>query len=37
MFKQTDFGMKPYSTLAGMAKVADALEVTGDLVLHQTK
>lgn len=31
--KQSDYGIKPYSTFAGAAKVADELEITGDLLL----
>jgi polyisoprenoid-binding protein YceI len=31
---QTDFGIKPYSALGGLAKVADELEITGDVVLR---
>jgi polyisoprenoid-binding protein YceI len=31
--KQTDFGIKPYSAAAGLAKVADQLEISGDLIL----
>jgi polyisoprenoid-binding protein YceI len=32
--RQTDFGIKPYSALGGLAKVADELEISGDLVLR---
>ncbi len=35
--RQTDFGMKPYSAAGGLAKVADELEVTGDLTLKSAK
>jgi len=31
--KQSDYAMKPYSTLAGLVSVADELEITGDLLL----
>jgi polyisoprenoid-binding protein YceI len=31
--KQTDYGIKPYSAAGGLAKVADELEISGDLVL----
>jgi polyisoprenoid-binding protein YceI len=31
--KQTDYGIKPYSAAGGLAKVADELEIAGDLVL----
>jgi len=31
--KQTDYGIKPYSALGGVVKVADELEITGDLAL----
>jgi polyisoprenoid-binding protein YceI len=30
---QSDYGMKPYSALAGMVRVADRLEIRGDLML----
>ena len=30
---QSEYGMKPYSALAGLVRVADKLEVTGDLML----
>jgi polyisoprenoid-binding protein YceI len=32
--KQTDYGMTPVSAAAGLAKVADKLEITGELVLR---
>jgi hypothetical protein len=32
--KQTDYGIKPVSALGGLAKSADELEITGDLVLR---
>jgi polyisoprenoid-binding protein YceI len=32
--KQTDYGMTPVSAAAGLAKVADRLEITGELVLR---
>jgi len=32
--KQTDYGISPYSALGGLAKVADELEITADLVLR---
>src|SRR5262249_2559987 len=32
--KQTDYGMTPVSAAAGLAKVADELEITGELVLR---
>ncbi len=35
--KQTDYGMTPYSTAVGLVKVADELEISGDLVLHPMK
>jgi len=31
--KQSDYGIKPYSTLGGAVGVSDELEITGDLVL----
>ena len=31
--KQTDHGIKPYSALGGLAKVADELEISGDIIL----
>jgi polyisoprenoid-binding protein YceI len=31
--KQTDYGIKPYSAAGGLAKVADELEISGDLEL----
>lgn len=31
--KQKDFGIKPYSTAAGLVRVADELQITGDLIL----
>jgi polyisoprenoid-binding protein YceI len=31
--KQKDFGIQPYSTAAGIVRVADELEITGDLIL----
>ena len=31
--KQSDYGIKPYSTLGGLVKVADELGITGDLIL----
>jgi polyisoprenoid-binding protein YceI len=31
--KQTDYGMKPYAAAGGLAKVADELEISGELVL----
>jgi polyisoprenoid-binding protein YceI len=31
--RQTDYGITPYSALGGLAKVADELEIQGDLVL----
>jgi polyisoprenoid-binding protein YceI len=30
---QSDYGMKPYSALAGLVRVADRLEIQGDLIL----
>jgi polyisoprenoid-binding protein YceI len=35
--KQTDYGIKPYSAAGGLAKVADELEIAGDLVLKPGK
>jgi polyisoprenoid-binding protein YceI len=35
--KQTDYGMKPISAAAGLAKSADELEISGDLVLRPAK
>jgi polyisoprenoid-binding protein YceI len=35
--RQTDYGMKPYSAVGGLAKVADELEITGDLMLKPAK
>ena len=35
--KQSDYGIKPYSTLGGAVKVADELEITGDLLLSSEK
>ena len=34
--KQTDYGIKPYSALAGLARVKDELEITGELVLKSS-
>jgi polyisoprenoid-binding protein YceI len=34
--RQTDYGIKPYSGAGGLAKVADELEISGDLVLKPT-
>jgi polyisoprenoid-binding protein YceI len=31
--KQTDYGIKPFSAAGGLAKVADELEISGDVVL----
>ena len=31
--KQTNYGIKPYSAAGGLAKVADELEISGDLEL----
>ena len=31
--KQSDYGIKPYSTLGGLVKVSNELEITGDLLL----
>ncbi len=31
--RQSDYGIKPYSAVGGLAKVADELEISGDLVL----
>jgi polyisoprenoid-binding protein YceI len=31
--KQTDYGIKPYSMFAGVIKVADELQISGDLLL----
>jgi polyisoprenoid-binding protein YceI len=30
---QSDYGMKPYSAMAGLVRVADRLEIRGDLML----
>ena len=35
MLKQTDWGIKPYSTLFGALKVADEVEVVLDAALRQ--
>src|SRR5262249_33012680 len=35
--KQTDFGIRPYAAAGGLAKVADELEISGELVLKQGK
>jgi polyisoprenoid-binding protein YceI len=35
--KQTDYGMQPYSAAGGLAKVADELEITGELLLGPEK
>jgi polyisoprenoid-binding protein YceI len=35
--KQTDYGMKPYAAAGGLAKVADELEISGELVLKESK
>jgi polyisoprenoid-binding protein YceI len=35
--KQTDYGMKPYSAAGGLVKVADELEIYGELVLRPAK
>jgi polyisoprenoid-binding protein YceI len=32
---QSDYGMKPYSAMAGMVRVADRLEIRGDLMLGE--
>src|SRR5262249_33530072 len=32
--RQTDYGIKPYPAAGGLAKVADELEITGELVLR---
>jgi hypothetical protein len=34
--KQTDYGIKPYSTFLGAVKVSDELQITGDLLLIPT-
>ena len=34
--KQSEYGIKPYSTFGGIVKVADELEITGDLLLIPT-
>jgi polyisoprenoid-binding protein YceI len=31
--RQTDYGITPYAALGGLAKVADELEISGELVL----
>lgn len=33
--KQSDYGIKPYSTFGGVVKVSDELEIMGDLLLIQ--
>jgi hypothetical protein len=35
--KQTAYGMKPYSSAGGLAKVADELEISGELSLSPAK
>jgi polyisoprenoid-binding protein YceI len=35
--KQTDYGITPYSAVGGLVKVADALEITGELLLSPAK
>jgi polyisoprenoid-binding protein YceI len=35
--RQTDYGMTPYSAAGGLAKVANELEILGELVLGPTK
>jgi polyisoprenoid-binding protein YceI len=35
--RQTDYGITPYSALGGLAKVADELEIWGDLVLKPAR
>jgi polyisoprenoid-binding protein YceI len=35
--KQTDYGITPYSAAAGLARVADELEITGELFLNSAK
>jgi polyisoprenoid-binding protein YceI len=35
--KQTAYGMKPYSSAGGLAKVADELEISGELLLSPAK
>jgi polyisoprenoid-binding protein YceI len=32
--RQTDYGIEPYSTAGGLAKVADKLEISGELILN---
>jgi polyisoprenoid-binding protein YceI len=34
---QTEYGITPYSALGGLAKVADELEITGEIVLKPSK
>jgi hypothetical protein len=34
---QSDYGISPYSALGGLSKVADKLEITGDVVLRPGK
>jgi polyisoprenoid-binding protein YceI len=33
---QSEYGMKPYSALAGLVRVADRLEIRGDLMLDES-
>jgi hypothetical protein len=37
LIKQTDYGMTPVTAAGGLAKVADELEITGELVLSPAK
>jgi polyisoprenoid-binding protein YceI len=34
---QSEYGMKPYSALAGLVRVADRLEIRGDLILGDSE
>lgn len=35
--RQSDYGIKPYSAAAGLVRVADELEITGELLLRPAK
>jgi hypothetical protein len=34
---QSEYGMKPYSAMAGFIRVADRLEIRGDLMLGDSE
>ena len=35
--KQSDYGIKPYSVFGGVVKVADDVEISGDVLLVQAR